>query len=151
MNQKYFKNIFIAVIIFLSLAGIYIIYIKDNESQGSVQAGKKDLQTTKEISIGITEFDTINPILTKSLEVQHITKLIYEPLIDIMKDFNVEPAIAEEWSKLDELTYIVKLDENKKWQNGENITVEDIEFTVNAIKKSDSIYNENIEKIDRIE
>lgn len=151
MTLKHFKNMFIAVIIFLIIAGIYIIYIKDNKNGSNVQAKNKETRTTKEISIGITEFDTINPILTKSLEIQHITKLIYEPLINITQDFNAEPGIAEEWSKLDELTYIVKLDENKKWQDGEDVRVEDIEFTIKSINESDSIYKENIEKIERIE
>ena len=116
MSLKYFKRIFIAVIILLIIAGIYIIYIKDNGNLGDVQAQNRETAISKDILIGITDFDTINPILTKNLEIQHLTKLIYEPLINITQDFNTEPGIAEEWSKIDELTYIVKLDENKKWE-----------------------------------
>lgn len=151
MNLRIYKNLFIGLIIFLVIAGIYIIYIKDDGEGTGVQARNKETQTTKEISIGITEFDTINPILTKSLEIQHITKLIYTPLINITQDFNVEPGIAEEWSKLDELTYIVKISEDKKWQDGEQIKVKDVEFTINLIQKSDSIYKESIETIKSIE
>ena len=135
MSLKYFKRIFIAIIILLTIAGIYIIYIKDNGKTGDVQAQNRETKIIKEILIGITDFDTINPILTKNLEIQHLTKLIYEPLINISKDFNTEPGIAEEWSKIDELTYIVKLDENKKWENGENIKVEDIQFTLSKIQE----------------
>ena len=151
MSLKYFKRIFIAIIILLTIAGIYIIYIKDNGKTGDVQAQNRETKIIKEILIGITDFDTINPILTKNLEIQHLTKLIYEPLINISKDFNTEPGIAEEWSKIDELTYIVKLDENKKWENGENIKVEDIQFTLSKIQEEDTIYKENIEKIQSIE
>lgn len=151
MNIKYLKNIFVVVIIILITAGVYIIYIKENENRSGVQAKNKGTYTTKEFAIGITEFDTINPILTKSLEIQHITKLVYEPLIDITEDFDIKPAIAEEWSKLDKLTYIVKLDENKMWQNGEPLKVEDIEFTINEIKNTNSIYQENVEVIESIE
>ena len=107
----------------------------------------KEIKLSKEISIGITNFDTINPILTKNLEIQHITKLIYNPLINITADFNIEPGIAEEWSQLDELTYIIKLNESKKWENGENVKVEDIEFTIKTIQEADTIYKENVEKI----
>lgn len=151
MSLKYFKNIFISVIIFLIIAGIYIIYIKDDGNENDKQAKIKETKMSKEITFGITEFDTINPILTKSLEIQQITKLIYEPLINITEDFNVEPCLAEEWSKLGELTYIVKLDDTKKWQTGEKVQVEDIQFTIKAIKESDSIYKENVEKIENIE
>ena len=151
MNTKYFKNIFFITIFLLVVAGIYIVYLKDNNKQNSVQARNKELQISHEISIGISNFDTINPILTKNLEIQHITKLIYEPLINITKDFNVEPCIAEEWSKIDELTYIIKLNENKKWHNGEAVKIEDIEFSINTIRDSNSIYKENVEPIDVIE
>lgn len=151
MSLKYIKAIFISIIIFFIMIGVYIIYIKDARNQDSVMIKGKELKTTKEITIGITEFDTINPILTKSIEVQYITKLVYEPLINITIDFDIEPAIAEEWSKIDNLTYIIKLKENKKWQNGENVTVEDIKFTINKIKETDSIYKENVENIRKIE
>lgn len=151
MSLKYFKRIFIAVIILLIIAGIYIIYIKDNGNLGDVQAQNRETAISKDILIGITDFDTINPILTKNLEIQHLTKLIYEPLINITQDFNTEPGIAEEWSKIDELTYIVKLNENKKWENGTNIRVEDIQFTLSKIEEEDTIYKENIAKIKNIE
>lgn len=151
MSLKYFKRIFIAIIILLIIAGIYIIYIKDNGNLGDVQAQNRETAISKDILIGITDFDTINPILTKNLEIQHLTKLIYEPLINITQDFNTEPGIAEEWSKIDELTYIVKLNENKKWENGTNIRVEDIQFTLSKIEEEDTIYKENIETIKDIE
>lgn len=151
MSLKYFKRIFICVIIILIIAGIYIIYIKDVGKIKESETKNKELKISKEISIGITEFDTINPILTKNLEIQHLTKLVYEPLVNITKDFNVEPGIAEEWSKIDELTYIVKIDEEKKWQNGRKLDIGDIEYTIKAINESDSIYKENIKQIDKTE
>jgi len=151
MNIKYFKYTFIITIIVLIILGIYMIYIKDNNKSGNTHAGNKEIKISKDINIGITEFETINPLLSKSLEIQYITKLIYEPLINITIDFNTEPGIAEEWSKLNDITYILKLDEKKKWQNGEKIKVEDIEFTIKTIKESNSIYNENVDKIDRLE
>ena len=113
MSLKYFKYAFIITIIILIIAGIYIIYIKDSNKTGDTYTANKEKRTTQDINIGITEFDTINPILTKSLEMQYITKLIYEPLINITIDFNIEPGIAEEWSKLDELTYIIKQNKRK--------------------------------------
>lgn len=151
MNTKYFKYIFITTIVLLILAGVYIIYIKD---LGKVQASEtknKEIKVSKEICIGITEFDTINPILTKSLEIQHLTKLVYEPLINITQDFDVAPCIAEEWSKINDRTYIIKIDEEKKWENGKKVSIEDIEYTIKTINESDSIYKENIKQIETIE
>lgn len=151
MSLKYFKRIFILVIIILVIAGIYIIYIKDIGKVKASGSKNKEMKISKEIAIGITGFDTINPILTKNLEIQHLTKLVYEPLINITQDFNAQPGIAEEWSKINELTYIIKINEGKKWQNGEKVEVEDIEYTIKAINASDSIYKENIKQIENIE
>ena len=151
MSLKYIKRIFICIILVLILSSIYIVYIKGNKTQNGVQAQTRETKISNEINIGITEFDTINPILTKSIEIQEIDKLIYEPLIDLNLDFSTTPAIAEEWSKLDELTYLIKLNETKTWQNGEKITVEDIEQTVKTIQKTNSIYKENIKQIEEIE
>lgn len=151
MSLKYIKRIFICIILVLILSSIYIVYIKGNKAQNGVQAQTRETKISNEINVGISEFDTINPILTKSIEIQEIDKLIYEPLIDLNLDFSTKPAIAEEWSKLDELTYLIKLSETKTWQNGEKITVEDIEQTVKTIKETDSIYKENIKQIEKIE
>ena len=151
MNLKIVKYVFTFIIISLLSTSIYIVYIKDHNKNKSVQVKNKEMKISKEIIIGITNFDTINPILTKNLEIEQITKLVYEPLITISQDFRTIPVIAEEFSKLDELTYIINLDTTKKWKDEEKITIDDIEFTINTIKDSDSIYKENVRKIDRIE
>lgn len=151
MKLKYFKNIFIVTIILLILAGIYIIYIKRGPAKNNLETQGKETNIIKEFSIGVTDFDTINPILSKNLEIQYLNKLIYEPLVNITRDFNVEPSIAEEWSKIDDVTYIIKLDEGKTWENGRRVQVEDIENTIEVIKKENTIYKENIQKIGQIE
>lgn len=151
MKLKYFKNIFIVTIIILILAGIYIIYIKRGPAKNNLETQRKETNIIKEFSIGVTDFDTINPILSKNLEIQYLNKLIYEPLVNITRDFNVEPSIAEEWSKIDDVTYIIKLDEGKTWENGRRVQVEDVENTIEVIKKENTIYKENIQKIRQIE
>lgn len=151
MKLKYFKNIFIVTIILLILAGIYIIYIKRGPAKNNLETQGKETNVIKEFSIGVTDFDTINPILSKNLEIQYLNKLIYEPLVNITRDFNVEPSIAEEWSKIDDVTYIIKLDEGKTWENGRRVQVEDVENTIEVIKKENTIYKENIQKIRQIE
>ena len=117
-----FKIFLIITILTLSCFGKEIKTMEElNEVKNAHSIGDEITLTInrngneKEFNIGICNFDTINPILTKNLEIQHITKLIYEPLINITEDFNVEPCIAEEWSKIDELTYIIKLNENKRY------------------------------------
>lgn len=149
-KTKYFKNIFIIITVVLILLAIYIICIKNNTEAIEETKNIRTLNISKNIIIGITEFDTLNPITTKSIEVQYLTKLIYKPLIEITKDFNVQESIAKEWSKTGEKEYIIKLGD-VKWHNGSEVTARDVEFTINTIKNSDSIYKRNVESIETIE
>ena len=123
MNTKYVKYIFIFTIIILIISGIYIIYIKDIDKKEKRNISTKEQQISKEITIRI----------------------------NITQEFDTKPGLAEECSKIDELTYIVRLDENKKWDNGENVKFEDIEFSIETINQTNSIYKENINNIEKIE
>lgn len=96
-------------------------------------------------------FDTINPLLTKNKNVQDISKLIFEPLVDLSSDYKAIPALATEWAKQDATTYIIKLRENVKWSNGERFTSADVQFTIDRLKENTSIYSENVSHITTIE
>jgi len=135
-KTKYIKSIFVVIIIILLLLAIYIIYIKNNTPEIDNQKELKKVNIKKEVSIGISEFDTLNPITTQSLEMQYISKLIYKSLVEITQDFNIKPGIAKEWSKTGEKEYIIKLDD-VMWQNGSMVTARDVEFTINTIKETD--------------
>ena len=79
--------------------------------------------------------------------------MIYEPLFDVNDEYRLEKALAEEFSKTDSLTYLVKLRENVKWQNGAGFTAEDVKFTVETIKSlgDASIYYPNVADIENVE
>lgn len=112
---------------------------------------RKENEISNEIIIGITDFDTINPILSKNQDVQYISKLIYEPLINIGQDFKLEQGLATEWNKLDEKSYLIRLNENKLWSNEKQFTAKDVEYSINYIKKQDTIYNDNVKNIEKIQ
>lgn len=151
MKEKNLRIIFFTIIIILIIFAIYYI-IKNKDTMASdIKITRKENEISNEIIIGITDFDTINPILSKNRDVQYISKLIYEPLINIGQDFKLEQGLATEWSKLDEKTYLIRLNENKFWSNEEKFTAKDIEYTINYIKKQESIYEENVRNIYKIE
>ena len=64
----------------------------------------------KEIKLGIAEFDTINPLLSKNKQVQEITKIIYEPLFQLTSDYKLEKCLAKDWAKTAENKYLIKID-----------------------------------------
>ena len=139
MKEKNFRIIFFTIIIILIFFAIYLI-IKNKDTMASeIKIIKRENQISNEITIGITKFDTINPILSNNQDIQYISKLIYEPLINIGQDFKLEPDLATEWSKLDDKTYLIRLSENKYWHNGEKFKAKDVEYTINYIKQEESL------------
>lgn len=151
MKEKNLKIIFLTVIIVLIFAAIYLITINKETIASDIKTTRKENVINEEITIGITDFDTLNPILSTNRDVQYISKLIYEPLINIGQDFGLEQGMAIEWNQLNDKTYIIRLDENKFWDNGEKFTARDVEYTIKYIKNNKSIYNENIKNIEKIE
>ena len=145
--MKYVKSTFLILVICLIIAGIYIIYFKEQGSGQSSAVEGRRTEISRDINIGITNYDTINPILTKNLELSQITKLVYLPLIGITEDFRTTPLLAKQCAKIDELTYIVSLDEERKWADGSKVTYEDVFFTITKINEEDSIYKSNIKNI----
>lgn len=121
------------------------------EEENKVQNVSGGVNTSRELKLGIANFDTINPILSKNKYVQDISKLIYEPLINITKDYDTKPGIAIEWAKNGDKTYIIKLRENIKWSDGTDITANDVLYTIEKLKNIDSVYSNNVEKITRVE
>lgn len=77
--------------------------------------------------------------------------MIFEPLINITTDYKLEYCLATECSKVSDTSYIVKLDNNKKWQDGSSLIAKDIQFTIDRLKEGKSIYSYNVEKVNGIE
>ena len=151
MKEKNLKIIFFTIIIILILLAIYLIIKNKNTMASDIKLVRKENEISNEIIIGITDFDTINPILSKNQDVQYISKLIYEPLINIGQDFKLEQGLATEWNKLDEKSYLIRLNENKLWSNEKQFTAKDVEYSINYIKKQDTIYNDNVKNIEKIQ
>lgn len=156
MRSTSLKAIFIILIIVLVIFAIYKnTYKHNNESVTAEEIENKSNGTiiSNDIRIGIIEFDNINPILSNNKNVQDISRLIFEPLFTLTQDYKLEGRLAKEWSKLDEKTYIIKLEENIKWQDGNKFDVSDVIFTIDMLKKlgKDSVYYYNVQDITELE
>ncbi len=100
--------------------------------------------------MGIATFDTINPILSNNKNVQDVSKLIFEPLVNITTDYKTEPCLATEWAKIDATTYLIKLREGVQWSNGEKFTAKDVQYTIDRLKETQSIYAYNVQYVIRV-
>jgi len=89
----------------------------------------------KEGIIGSPRF--INPILAMSDADRDMTSLIYSGLMKSNSKGDLVPDLAESYSiSKDGLVYKFKLKDNVYFHNGEKVTTDDVEFTINETQDS---------------
>lgn len=148
-------KIFACLLAVLCIIGaiIYFVYTnnqKDKPQDIDVKYEKINMITN--FRLGVSNFDNINPHITKNKDIIQIDSLIFEPLIEITQDYKTKNCLAKEWSKVSEKSYVVKLKENIKWQDDTEFTANDVKFTIETIQKDKkSIYLENVKDIQKAE
>ena len=100
MKSNYFKYIFIIFAIAIMIFAIVKIKSEDQKKESQVYETKEETkEEITEIKLGVASFDSINPILSKNKNVQDISKIIFEPLMTLTKDYKLEYCLAKEWAK----------------------------------------------------
>ena len=149
-----FRTIFILLVIILIIIAVYKNFEKKREKIVLTEMTyNKNTIISNNLRIGIIEFDNINPIISNNKNVQDISRLIFEPLFTLTPEYKLQPTLATEYYKLDSTTYLIRLRENVKWQDGNNFDVSDVIFTIDMLKSmgSDSIYFYNVKNISEIQ
>lgn len=152
MKNSFLKYFFVTIIIIVLVLGYFYINKKDEEI---IIVESEYVETSQnkitEIRVGISEIDTFNPLYSKNVNIQNITKILYEPLFEVTEDFKLEVKLATEYAKVNAKEYVVKIRENVKWSSGERFTAEDVIFTYEELKNMDSIYSANIQNIQDVQ
>lgn len=152
MKSSIFKYIFILFIIAIIIFTIYTFYFKKDDTQNKIEETQQEqTEEVKELRLGISNYDTFNPFITNNKEVININKLVFEPLLSIGENYELEMCLATEWSKTSDTTYVIKIDNNKKWSDGSPVIAKDIQFTIDRLKEGNSIYAYNVEKVMSVE
>ncbi len=154
MKLKPFKIIIIIFILLVIAGAVYLLTRKENSSNNeeSKEISYKTIDMVTNIRMGISNFDSIHPYQTNNQEVIYINQLIFEPLLSISEDYRISMCLAEEWSRVNEKTYIVKLKENVKWHDDNNFTSEDVKFSIDRLQnQTESIFYQNVKNIKNVE
>ncbi len=155
-GNNFFKYIFILVVIGLIGGAVYILYYSNN-SENEVDIDEENVTVSGDISIvenikmGISNFDTMNPILTKNREIINIDKLVFDSIFNITSDYRLETSLGKSISKNSDTSYEVKLDSSIKWQDGSTLIATDVKYTIEQIKNTNSIYLPNVQDIASVE
>lgn len=153
MKSNYIKYIFIVFVAILIIFAIYKINVDENKKDGNqnniVQAEEKTVAT--DLRLAIVNYDSINPVLSNNSNVQDISRLVFEPLVTMNKEYKLEPCLATEWSMSGDASYIIKLRNDVKWQDGSNFTAKDVQFTIDTLKSMVSIYSYNVQHVIQVD
>lgn len=147
MKSNWIKYIFIIFIVVILVFAIFKIRKDEEEQQQKLEYSSSQQEKIKELTLGIAGLDSINPILSNNKNVQDISKLIFDPLVTLTEDYKAEPALAIEWARQTDNSYLIKLRENAKWTEGQRFTAEDVKFTIECLKEISSIYSYNVQYV----
>ena len=73
MKTNYFKYIFALFVIVIAIFAVYKIYFKEEDKQNEIQENVVEEETKiKDLRLGISNFDTMNPLISSNREVLNI-------------------------------------------------------------------------------
>lgn len=153
MKLKSSRIMIILFIIAITAGAMYfVLQNSSKEEERNNPITYETINMVTNLRLGISEFDSIHPYLTKNREVIYISSLIFEPLLTITQDYRITNCLTQEWSKVGEKGYILKLKENVSWSDKSSLTAEDVKFSIEQLKqRKESIYYENVKNIQTVE
>jgi len=81
-----------------------------------------------------TEAAGLDPHNVPALANARVTSLLYEALIWLDDNLNIQPMLAESWEIPNPTTYVFHIRQGVKFHNGADLTAEDVKATVERIK-----------------
>lgn len=125
MNKKFFLILLVVVFCFVG-------YFKFSTDDAKAQTIIKDRLTVamKADPKTLDPQKSIDTMSNKSLT------LIYDSLLDFDENLNLTPNLAESWERLDDYNVVFHLKKGVKFHNGEEMTAEDVQFTLERAASS---------------
>lgn len=119
--------------------------IKQEFAPGEAQTDnigtEKAPSVSNSISLGMLDYDTFNPLLTKSETVKECMQFVYEPLFELNEKLEVSPVLARDWAvSADGRTIDISLKENVQWHDGSAFTAYDVAYTLKQIRAGVTTY-----------
>ncbi len=86
----------------------------------------------KIINVGVTSsLGGINPFVIDQTEInKYAVDLMFLPLVELDSDSNFQYMLADSITTEDNINFIVHIDDDATWSNGEPVTAYDLEYTV---------------------
>lgn len=86
-----------------------------------------------EVNLPLTPFSTLNPLMTNNTSYHYFSKLVFEGIFEFNENLEAEARLASSYS-LKENGILIKLRDDIFWHDGEQLTADDVIYTINALK-----------------
>jgi peptide/nickel transport system substrate-binding protein len=112
--------------------------------------GELDLQ----VHIDAAAATGLDPQLADLAAAWQLLSLVYETLVTVGPDFEIEPLLAESWEQPDPATYVFHLREGVQFSNGRVMTADDVVGSLNRLLESPTVWTgqlgpvESVTKVD---
>ena len=85
----------------------------------------------KVVNVGVTSsLNTLNPLLMDGVEInKYATGLMFLPLVELSPDMEFEGMLADSITAEDERNFLVHIDEDAVWSDGQPVTADDVVYT----------------------
>lgn len=118
----------------LTAAALLVFSLAGCSSSGQQDTAQDTAQGTaqeKIVNVGVTDtLGSINPLLVDGGEInKHAISLMFLPLVELDADLNFQMMLADSITTQDNTNFMVHIDENAVWSDGEPITSEDVVYT----------------------
>ena len=138
LSKHILLSLSIVLVIVLAIGCGNKINININSQQESIEETNISAETPiegGEVLLPLTNFNTLNPLLTDNYYYYQFSKLIFESLFDFNENLEPVPILVDEYNIYNEGKSIhIKIKDNIKWHDGAELTCEDISFTLDVIK-----------------
>lgn len=134
MNKKRIMALFLSMIMTVALlAGC------GGDSKDSDGASEGGAQDTLTVAMG-SDATSIDPVAVNNVYSSNVMKQIYDTLVDLDKDGNVVPMLAESYEVSDDgKGYTFKLRQGVKFHNGDEMKASDVVFSLKRAQESPAV------------
>lgn len=117
----------------LTLVMFTVVGCGSKEEEGAAAEGEvKDTLTIAQSADPVS----LDPYGTTDTPAIRVANCIFETLVTLDDEGNIEGRLAESWEIVDDCTYVFKLREGVKFHNGEELKASDVEFSFGLIAES---------------
>lgn len=136
MEKKNFKKIIAGAIV---LGAVLFMGMNSSEKEEKIETTQENISVKNKDKITIAvkaDAKTLDPQRTIDTSSNKPIQMMFNGLLAFDKDLNIQPCLAKSWENIDDCNIIFHLREGVKFHNGDEMTAEDVKFTLDRARKS---------------